>query len=172
VLGDGLVGQWAAQTLARRGAKVVLLGHHEDRMARFAPGPMRHTVNTRHKDWMEAVRALLPGGAQILVDTVGSIGAVETLLPLVQRHGHVVSAGFYGTDDRLALQPLRQGELSVDMVSGWSLDRMNDTRALISAGYLKTLDLITHRFPVSHAADAWQLIQKKTDSVLGVILDW
>ena len=172
VLGDGLVGQWAAQTLAWRGANVVLLGHHEDRMARFAAEPMQHTVDTGHGDWMEAVRALLPGGAQVLVDTVGSIGAVEALLPLVQQHGHVVSAGFYGTNDRLALQPLRMGELSVDMVSGWSLDRMNDTRALIAAGHLETLGLITHRFPASRAADAWRLIGKKSEPVLGVILDW
>lgn len=172
VLGDGLVGQWAAQTLAWRGANVVLLGHHEDRLARFVPGPLQHTVDTSHEDWMEAVRTLLPGGAQVLVDTVGSIGAVEALLPLVQRHGHVISAGFYGTNDRLALQPLRMEELSVDMVSGWSLDRMNDTRALIAAGHLETLDLITHRLPASHAADAWQLIGKKSEPVLGVILDW
>ena len=172
VLGDGMVGLWAAQTLAWRGAEVVLLGHHEHRMARFGPGPLRYTLDTRASGWLEALHGLLPDGAEVLVDTVGSIEAVEALLPTVRRHGHIVSAGFYGTHDRLALQPLRLGELSVDTVSGWSKQRMDETRALIAAGYLQTLPLITHHFAAHEAADAWDLICGKDRNVLGVILDW
>jgi len=37
VIGDGLVGQWAAQTLWSRGADVLLLGHHIERLDRFGP---------------------------------------------------------------------------------------------------------------------------------------
>jgi 2-desacetyl-2-hydroxyethyl bacteriochlorophyllide A dehydrogenase len=172
VLGDGMVGQWAAQTLAWRGARVVMLGHHPDRLRRLAPGPMRHTVNTTEPGWMEAAQGLLPAGAQVVVDTVGSIEALEALLPLLNRYGHVISAGFYGTDDRLALQPLRYGERSVDLVSGWQMERMNATRELIAAGYLETLPLITHHFAANRAADAWKLIREKSEPVLGVILDW
>jgi 3-hydroxyethyl bacteriochlorophyllide a dehydrogenase len=172
VLGDGMVGLWAAQTLAWRGAEVVLLGHHPDRMAHFGLDPLQHTLDTRQAGWAKALQGLLPDGAKVLVDTVGSIAAVEALLPFVCRHGHIVSAGFYGTDDRLALQPLRQGELSVDMVSGWCQERMDETRALIAAGYLGTLPLITHHFPAPEATAAWDLIRDKGDQVLGVILDW
>jgi 3-hydroxyethyl bacteriochlorophyllide a dehydrogenase len=172
VLGDGMVGLWAAQTLAWRGAEVVLLGHHTNRMAHFGDGPLQHALDTCQDGWMTVLQELLPDGAEVLVDTVGSIAAVEALLPLMHRHGHIVSAGFYGTDDRLALQPLRQGELSVDMVSGWSRERMDETRALIAAGYLQTLPLITHHFPAHEATAAWDLIRSKGDHVLGVILDW
>jgi 3-hydroxyethyl bacteriochlorophyllide a dehydrogenase len=107
-----------------------------------------------------------------LVDTVGSIETVEALLPAMRRQGHIVSAGFYGTQDRLALQPLRLGELSVDMVSGWSQRRMDETRALIHAGHLQTLPLITHHFAADQVEAAWDLIRSKSDRVLGVILDW
>jgi 3-hydroxyethyl bacteriochlorophyllide a dehydrogenase len=178
VLGDGLVGQWAAQTLAWRGAEVILVGHHAYRLAMFAGGAMRHRVHARDADgWVRSVRDALPGGRraggiQVLVDTVGSIPSLEALVPLMRRHGHVVSAGFYGTDDLLSLQPLRDGELSVDMVSGWALDRMNHARDLIAGGYLQTLPLITHHFPVHRAAEAWSTISGKREPVLGVILDW
>ena len=37
---------------------------------------------------------------------------------------------------------------------------------------LTTLPLITHRFAVSDAADAWQLIEGKREPVLGVLLNW
>jgi 2-desacetyl-2-hydroxyethyl bacteriochlorophyllide A dehydrogenase len=172
VLGDGLVGQWAAQTLSWRGANVLLVGHHDDRLVKFLPGQGRHVVNATEVECSRAVGDLFPQGVQVLVDTVGSVPALEELLPAMRRYGHIVSAGFYGTADRLALQPLRQGELSVDLVSGWSRERMNHTRQLIAAGYLHTLPLITHRFPVSQAGEAWKLVAEKREPVLGVILEW
>jgi L-iditol 2-dehydrogenase len=151
---------------------VVLIGHHEDRLRRFEGGTLQHCLNAKQTPAADAVRDLLLEGIQVLVDTVGSIEAVEELLPLMQRHGHIVSAGFYGTEDRFALQPARRGELSVDLVSGWSRPRMDHTRALIAVGYLQTLPLITHRFPVQQAAEAWKLIASKREPVLGVILEW
>ena len=86
--------------------------------------------------------------------------------------GHLVSAGFYGTQDRLALQPPRYGELSVDLVSGWTRDRLEETLAWVADGRLETLPLVTHHFPVRQAAEAWRLIETKREPVLGVILDW
>ncbi|NOY79848.1 MAG: zinc-binding dehydrogenase [Kiritimatiellaeota bacterium] len=172
VIGDGMVGHWAAQTLGWRGAEVILVGRHEDRLARFQTGPTRHTANAREEDWLDLLKRALPGGARVIVDTVGSIRAVEQCLPLLVREGHIVSAGFYGTEDRLALQPLRSWEASVDTVSGWTRPRMDATRALIAGNQLQTLPLITHRFPARRAAEAWALIEQKTEPVLGVILDW
>lgn len=172
VIGDGMVGHWAAQTLAWRGANVALVGRHADRLAKFPTGPMRHTVNAKETDWLAAVNQLLPDKVQVAVDTVGSIAAIEQLLPHMRRNGHIVSAGFYGTQDVLGLQALRNAEVSLDLVSGWTQPRMDRTLALITAGYLQTLPLITHHFPADRAAEAWQLIAAKGEAALGVILDW
>ncbi len=172
VVGDGLVGQWAAQTLAWRGAEVVLVGRHDDRLAKFGPGPARHVVNAKSTDWKSAVRSLLPQGVQVGVDTVGSVELVMDLFDVMRRFAHLVSAGFYGTQDAVSLQPLRYKELAVHLASGWWPDRMDHTRRLIATGQLQTLPLITHRFPVLDAARAWELIESKREPVLGVILDW
>ena len=172
VIVDGMVGQWTAQTLAWRGAEVVLVGRHNDRLEKFARQPYRHIVNEKNTDWKAAVRELLPQGIKAGVDTIGSIPIMEDLMGVLDRFGHLVSAGFYGTADRMPLQPPRYGELSIDLVSGWTRARMDDTLRLIAAGHLEMLPLITHRFPVAQAADAWKLIEEKTEPVLGVILDW
>jgi threonine dehydrogenase-like Zn-dependent dehydrogenase len=173
VIGDGLVGQWAAQALRWRGARVALLGRHEDRMSRFEPdGEARFTLDARDPEWVGNVRRLFPKGVNTLVDTVGSLPAVESLLPLMIRFGHFVSAGFYGTEDRFALQPARDFELTAHLVSGLVRDRMERTLELIAEGHLQTLPLITHHFPVDQAADAWRLIESKSEPVMGVILDW
>ena len=172
VIGDGMVGQWAAQTLAWRGANVVLVGRHAERLQLFGNGPLRGTVNAREQDWLPVVRERFPAGVQVAVDTVGSTAMVEQVMGVMKRYGHIISAGFYGTQDQIALQPLRNRELSLDLVSGWSQARMDATLALIAAGHLHTLPLITHHFPVTQAADAWRLIAQKGEAVLGVILDW
>ena len=91
---------------------------------------------------------------------------------VMKRGGHIVSAGFYGTEDRVALQPLRYRELALELVSGWVKERMDATIAMITAGNLETLSLITHHFPVAQAPEAWHLIKSKHEPVLGVILDW
>jgi len=49
---------------------------------------------------------------------------------------------------------------------------MEETLRLIAGGYLQTIPLITHHFPVTKAAEAWDLIESKAEPVLGVILDW
>ena len=172
VIGDGMVGQWAAQTLAWRGADVLLVGRHGDRLQRFGAGPHRRTVNTSEQDWLTVVQESYPNGVQIAVDTVGSTAVITQLMGVMRREGHIVSAGFYGTADQVALQPLRNRELSLDMVSGWTKARMDATLDLIASGDLQTLDLITHHFPVQQAAEAWRLIQQKDEGALGVILEW
>jgi len=172
VIGDGMVGHWAAQTLAWRGAEVLLVGRHADRLEKFPTNARCHTVNMYEQDWLAVLREQFPTGVQIAVDTVGSTTVVEALMGGMRRYGHIVSAGFYGTADQLALQPLRNGELSLDMVSGWSKERMDATLGLIATGDLQTLPLITHHFPVERAADAWRLIEQKEEPVLGVILEW
>jgi len=172
VIGDGMVGQWAAQTLAWRGAEVVLVGHYDYRLDNFVHRPFRHSINAKQVDWVQAIQDQFPDGVQVVVDTVGSIAIMEAAQKVLKRFGHLVSAGFYGSQDALPLQPPRYGELAIDLVSGWTRPRMDETLRLIAGGYLETLPLITHHFPVKEAAQAWKLIEEKTEPVLGIILDW
>jgi 3-hydroxyethyl bacteriochlorophyllide a dehydrogenase len=173
VFGDGMVGQWTAQTLAWRGAEVVLVGKHDYRLRLFATKPFRHTVNASQDDWKSYIRSTFGDRRfQVGVDTVGATEILDSVLPFMRRFGHLVSAGFYGRADRFALQPPRYGELTIDLVSGWTRDRMDETLRLIAGGFLQTIPLITHHYPVERAAEAWRLIESRTEPVLGVILDW
>ncbi|MGH7454320.1 MAG: hypothetical protein ACRENG_23395, partial [bacterium] len=71
VVGDGLVGQWTAQTLSRRGANVLMVGKHHERLAKFAAGPLRQTLNADQGDWVHEAQKIFPHGVQISVDTAG-----------------------------------------------------------------------------------------------------
>ncbi len=172
VIGDGLVGHWAAQTLHWRGASVIMVGKHDDRLAFFPEGGARHRVNTIKQNAVEAVGKIAPTGVAILVDTVGSVPSIMSLMPLMRHDGHIVSAGFNGEESMLDIQKLRYAELTLHSPSGMQMDRLTNTLSLIASGHLQTEPLITHRFPAEQAAEAWRLILDRKETVLGVVLTW
>ncbi len=172
IIGDGLVGQWSAQMLAYRGANVILVGRHNFRLCRLK-APNSFTINEKEEGPVDKIRSLTGfGGISVLVDTVGSVSTVESLLPLMKRDGHVVSAGFCGTRGLIDIQKLRRGEITLHCPSGWRRDRMDRTLELIAKGVLDTMALITHRFPADEAEKAWELILNRREEFLGMILEW
>lgn len=180
VIGDGLVGQWAAQTLIHRKARVLLVGKHPYRLDCFKDYLQRKTndssqgrvVDITKEDVVEVVKEWATDGVQILVDTVGTMESVKQFMPLMKRNGHIASAGFLGTEGLIDIQELRHRELSLHAPSGWTATRIEDTMKLIANGVLQTESLITHRYPVSDAKKAFDLILHRKEPSLGIILDW
>ena len=172
VIGDGMVGQWAAQTLKHRGAKVMMLGKHEERLWLFEAGPDDRRVNIEETDFVEAVRAWAGRSVQVVADTVGSMSTVVSLFPTMRRFSQFVSAGFYGRAGQVDVQKMRDYEMTLLTPAGWTGERMDRTLELLRQGVLQTLPLITHHFPVAQAAEAFDLILSRREPVLGVVLDW
>jgi threonine dehydrogenase-like Zn-dependent dehydrogenase len=156
------------------GAKVVMIGRHPDRLAHFAR--FGATLLGGSDNGVAAVKALGLGPIQVLVETAGSARVLGDYLPLLARGAHAVIAGFYksagGVDLQKSMEQFRHAEISFDLVSGATQERLDATRDWIAAGRLDTLGCITHRFPVERPAEAWTLIETKREPVLGVILDW
>lgn len=163
VVGDGLVGHWSAQTARHRGARVLLLGRHAARLARF-----EGDVATD----LTAVAEWAPEGVQAVIDTVGSVPTLEALFPRLRHDGHLVSAGFCGAAGTIDIQLLRRREATLHSPSGWTGLRLDATLAGIRDGWLTTLPLVTHRLPAERVAEAWERIEHERESTLGVLLDW
>lgn len=172
VIGDGMVGHWAAQTLRHRGARVLLLGRHDERLALFAAGDGDRIVNGAQEDALAAARGWASEGVQVVADTVGSIPTIEALYPVLRRGGHISSAGFYGSHGQIDIQKMRDRELTLHAPAGWTRPRMDATLDLLARGILTTQHLITHRLPAREAGAAFDLILSRREPVLGVVLDW
>jgi len=172
VIGDGMVGHWAAQTLAYRGAHVMMVGRHDERLSRYAPGPGDRLLNVERQDPVHEAREWAPEGLQAVVDTVGAVRDIERFLDQMRRFGHIVSAGFHGTRGLIDIQTLRNRELTLHAPAGWTRERMDATLSLVAQGALRTTHLITHHFSVDRAPEAFDLILSRREPVLGVILDW
>lgn len=172
IIGDGLIGHWAAQTLVAQGARVMLIGKHDQRLGYFEASADDRIVNISRDDEVAKARLWAPEGVYALLDTVGSVPSIMQFMPIMRHNGHVVSAGFHGTHGAIDIQRLRSRELSLHAPSGWSKPRMDQTRDLIARGVIQTERLITHRFPVRDATAAYQLILARNEPFLGVVLEW
>jgi len=172
VIGDGMVGHWAAQTLQHRGARVMLLGKHDDRLNLFRTREGDRTHNIAQGSVDAAIGEWAPQGVQLAADTVGDIAFLESLYPAMRRFSHISSAGFYGLNGRIDIQKMRDREMTLHAPAGWTTDRMDATLDLLSQGSLETLPLITHRLPVERAGEAFNTILSRRDNVLGVVLEW
>ncbi|MDQ3815274.1 MAG: zinc-binding dehydrogenase [Armatimonadota bacterium] len=172
VIGDGLVGHWAAQTFQHRGARVLLVGRHDERLSRFTTKSGDRLVHAQREDALIAAREWAPQGVQAVADTAGSIASIEALYPVLRRGGHIVSAGFYGPHGAIDIQRMRNLELALHAPAGWTTERMDATLELLASGVLQTEHLITHRFAAAEASDAFELILSRREPFLGVVLDW
>ncbi|UVI29625.1 alcohol dehydrogenase catalytic domain-containing protein [Paenibacillus spongiae] len=168
VIGDGMVGQWAAQTLAHRGAEVLVLGRHDRRLALLPEGI--RGFNVRKQPLQEAIGARRD--IAVVVDSIGAMDTFRQLMPSMKHNSHLVSAGFLGTTGMVDIQELRPQEITLHCPSGWSPERMDGTLAGIRDGWLQTAPLITHILPASQGAEAWRLILEKSEFFLGIVLDW
>lgn len=171
VVGDGLVGQWTGQALAQRGARVIMTGRHEDRLGKFRAGGYGRALKVA-SDGVDEIVALDEGPISVLVDTVGDARLFDAYLPHLKHGGTIAAAGFYGLEGFIEIQRYRFREIAFDLVAGITTERIDQTIEWVAEGKLDTKSLITHRFSVEQAAEAWDLIESKGEPVLGVILQW
>jgi 2-desacetyl-2-hydroxyethyl bacteriochlorophyllide A dehydrogenase len=174
VVGDGLVGHWAAQTLQARGARVAMAGRHDFRLGLWQKRPEDLAVNSRNPNCLDQAREWAGRAFDIVVDTVGfdtNTAMNEQLIPLIRSNGHFVTAGHFGHQP-VDLKPFIRREITIHCPAGWQRARMEATLAQIHAGQLRTRHLITHRLPAREAARAWEYIQQQRETTLGVVLDW
>jgi 3-hydroxyethyl bacteriochlorophyllide a dehydrogenase len=172
VLGDGLVGLWTAQTLQYRGARVWLVGRHQDRLRRFVPREGDRAIQVGRDETFEDLSRRFTEPIAILVETICSLRVFEALVPRMRRDGHLVCTGFYGRKDALRFPAVRAKELTIHTPAGWTRERLEETIALLGKGALHAASLITHRLPVREAAKAYQMLSNHEDNALGVLLQW
>jgi len=173
VVGDGLVGLWAAETLQARGAAVLLIGRHDERLRTFRTQGESRTVNARRAEVDQAAEEFAPGGAPVVVDTLTTTDALHASLRFLARDGHIVAGGYYIEGHNLIdylLLSVREATLYTP--GGWTRPRLERTLEWIAEGRLRVLDKITHRWPVARAAEAYDLLVHKGEPFLAMVIDW
>lgn len=94
VVGDGAVGLCAVLAARRLGAeRIVVLGHHDDRLEIARSFGATDVVTARDRAAVEAVREMTGGGADHVVEAVGTPGSFATAIGAAAPGGTVGHVG-------------------------------------------------------------------------------
>lgn len=120
-------------------------------------------------------------GADVAIEFSGTYAALQQAMRSVRVGGTVIAAGFYSGGElqlgaefhhnRLTLISSQGGWGNAPREPRWSRSRARNLAAeLLADGRLRADELVTHRFPFTDAAKAYELIDSQPADVLRVAL--
>jgi 2-desacetyl-2-hydroxyethyl bacteriochlorophyllide A dehydrogenase len=181
VFGQGVVGLLVTQLLRRSGARVIAI----------EPSALRRSFAER----CGAEAAIAPGEAALLrtltsgrgadsaIDASGSPSALQEAIDCVALEGTVVVCSWYGDKPvpldlggrfhrgRVRLVSSQVGRIDPSLAPRWDRERRLELATEL-LGELVLADLITHRIPFAHAADAYALLDSGDPETIQVVLDY
>ena len=196
VVGLGLVGQLATRLALASGCRVVGLDVSPFPIERAAAAgalalqDLRTATTDEVLDWSRGLGV----DAVIVAAADKSSGIIQRAPALCRDRANVVVIGDVGLslertpfyDKELTLRVARSygpgrydrsyEEWGVDYPAGyvrWTEGRNQQTVLdLLASGRLEVADLITHRFPIASATDAYELIESRAEPYLGIVLTY
>lgn len=173
IIGDGLVGQYAGQVFRHRGARVILSGHHDERLRIASLCAADEVVNSRGEDFAQYVRERCPDGVQIAAESASKNELIRMAIDLLEYNGQLVLLGYYPEGEcMIDIHWVRARETTVYCPNSSTRQRMEHTLRLIEQDQMKVDELITHELSFTDAPGAYQMILDKSEEFLGVVFRW
>jgi threonine dehydrogenase-like Zn-dependent dehydrogenase len=173
VIGEGLVGQFAAQALRAREAYVIVTGFARSRLELAGRFSADEVFNAAEGDFSAYVRGKYPKGVQVALDTASSSETVRLAIDLLAYEGHLVLNGFYPPPhSALDWHWLRTKEVTVHCPNSRTRERLERTLALVEGGEMRVEELMTHEFHFEKAPAAYEMLLDPAADHLGILLRW
>lgn len=171
VIGDGPIGQLAAQLANIEGAsRVIMAGSWDDKLAVAKSCGVWETINYHREDVAERARELTDGGPEIIIETSGSNSALNSAVQALKPTGRIVAVSWY--NDAMVDVPMnalivKDAELVGSLASPNSFEPV---LRYMAEGRLKARPLITHVRPLEELEDVVKMIRAKKEMRIKVLL--
>jgi 2-desacetyl-2-hydroxyethyl bacteriochlorophyllide A dehydrogenase len=184
VVGQGIVGLLVTMLLKRAGARpIIAVDLHERRRDAALRAGADHAVDAGEALVPQVLELTGGRGVDVAVEASGSPAALQSCVDTAAFGATVVVASWYGTRDvtlalggafhrrRLRLVSSQVSTLDPTLSPRWSRERRTDmVRTLLTE--LPLEELISHRFPFTAAASAYELLETKPEDCLQVVLGY
>jgi 2-desacetyl-2-hydroxyethyl bacteriochlorophyllide A dehydrogenase len=184
VVGQGIVGLLVTMLLKRAGARpVIAVDLHERRRDAAVRAGADQALGPGDRLVPQVLELTGGRGVDVAVEASGSPAALQSCIDTAAFGGTVMVASWYGTREvtlalggafhrrRLRLVSSQVSTLDPTLSPRWSRERRTElVRSLLTE--LPLEDLISHRFPFSAAASAYELLETKPEECLQVVLDY
>ncbi|MBP7963607.1 MAG: zinc-binding alcohol dehydrogenase [Caldilineaceae bacterium] len=197
ILGQGIVGLLTTALLARFPLQTLItLDAYPLRRALSEDLGAHHSLDPADPAWANLLTApssppktdeANPPGADLILELSGNPAALDQAIAWAGYAGRIVIGSWYGQKQaslnlgggfhrkRLHLTSSQVSTLAPALTGRWThlrrLDAAWDALRTL-ADQINTDRLITHRFPIPHAADAYSLIDQQTGETVQVLIDY
>jgi len=154
ILGDGKMGQLAAQVLPLSGCEVMMVGKHEEKLALAA----RHGVRTFVLDDPQSFRLENRRRVDLVVECSGSAQGLELALRLVRPRGTIVLKSTVAAQSTLHLAPIVIDEIRLQ---GSRCGPFAPALRALSQRRVDVLPLISARYSLDEGLEAFEQAGKK-----------
>ncbi|MEI6916687.1 MAG: zinc-binding dehydrogenase [Armatimonadota bacterium] len=173
VYGDGLIGQFGAQSARARGMKVILVGHRQERLDIAMGHSADYVINSHHQSVADEVQKLTGGTVACVIDTIQTEASQREYLALLENgRGQIVYSGFTPGVVWADMGLLQQRELTTHYVAGWTRARIEATLGLMAEGAIRVRPLISHKVSAARGAEMFEMVLHTDQPFLGITLDW
>lgn len=171
VIGDGPIGQLAAQLANIAGAsKVIMAGSWDEKLAIAKECGIAETINYHKEDVVQRARELTEGGPEIIIETSGNNSALGNAVQALKPTGRIVAVSWYnGSAVEVAMNTVivKDAELIGSLASPNSF---TPVLRYMAEGKLKVKPLITHVKPLAEFEDVIKMIRAKKEMRIKVLL--
>lgn len=170
IFGPGALGILAIQCAHALGAAKVIVVGAGDRLATAASFNAT-PINYHEQDPVEAILALTGGrGVDAVIDCAATEDTVVQAVKVVRKGGRVAYTGIPFNPVSLPMQNIVLNEIDLFGVRA-NRGTCEEIIPMISAGKIDVDSIITHHFPLTEFATAYETFSKRIDGALKVILE-
>jgi 2-desacetyl-2-hydroxyethyl bacteriochlorophyllide A dehydrogenase len=183
IFGQGVVGLLVTQLALKTGAARVMTVDPVGRR-RALSSALGAEALSPDEDLIRRVHDVTDGrGADIVIEASGNPAALAQALECVAREGTIVVCSWYGTKPvslplgerfhrgRIRIVSSQVGSINPALSARWDRER----RARLTRDFLPQLqlaDLITHRIPFERAEEAYELLDRRPEEAVQVVLTY
>ena len=170
VIGDGPIGQLAAQLANIAGAsRVIMAGSWDEKLAIARECGIHETINYHNEDVIQRARELTEGGPEIVIETSGSNVALNMAVQALKPTGRIVAVSWYnGANVDVAMNTL----IVKDAALIGSLASPNSFAPVLRymvEGKLKVKPLITHIKRLEDFQNVIEMIRAKKEMRIKIL---
>jgi L-iditol 2-dehydrogenase len=174
ILGAGPIGLLTVAAAKAAGATTILVTDVIDYALEAAEKMgATHSMNILNKnDWMSEAKKLIDSEFDKVLVAVGVPGIIDQSIALLRKGGKCVTIAMFHGTQTFDIVNLQQGEKEI---IGCMTYTREDTLAaidLLAAGHVNEEALITHKLSYGDAAKGFELVDKKEDSSLKVLVEF
>ncbi len=172
VVGAGAIGLILTRLLVLAGARVVVSEPRSDRRERATESGALRVVDPSSDDVAATVKELAPAGGDVAIVAVPGQSPLDAAFDALRPGGRVVLFAHTRTGDPVAVDAGAVCRLEKSLVGAYSADvTLNDEVAdLVFSGRLRVADLVTHRFDLDDATQAFALARAPRGGSVKVVV--